>query len=216
MACGASQNSIHEAPDAESRAVLAPACNKARTTDVGKPSSKPVKKSEKAFQELQAKEKKPVAHSIPQCVSVPTILKRQDNHQVILNLSMNASNSSDASSTDSSTHSRASSSGKVVWPVSTTLRQKQSGLKVEKVEKVGTDNVVAPDIVLPDSTDSLDGKKRCAWITANTDPCYVAFHDEEWGVPVHDDKKLFEMLSLSGALAELTWPAILSKRQLFW
>ncbi|KAJ1410031.1 Methyladenine glycosylase [Sesbania bispinosa] len=45
---------------------------------------------------------------------------------------------------------------------------------------------------------------------------YVAFHDEEWGVPVHDDKKLFELLSFSGALAELTWPTILSKRQLFW
>ncbi|MBA0836335.1 hypothetical protein Goarm_008562, partial [Gossypium armourianum] len=48
-----------------------------------------------------------------------------------------------------------------------------------------------------------------------SDLCYVAFHDEEWGVPVNDDKKLFELLSLSGALAELTWPTILSKRHLF-
>ncbi|KAK8645812.1 hypothetical protein V6N13_119623 [Hibiscus sabdariffa] len=47
------------------------------------------------------------------------------------------------------------------------------------------------------------------------DLCYVAFHDEEWGVPVHDDKKLFELLSLSGALAEMTWPTILSKRHMF-
>ncbi|KAK3004913.1 hypothetical protein RJ639_019683, partial [Escallonia herrerae] len=45
--------------------------------------------------------------------------------------------------------------------------------------------------------------------------CYVAFHDDEWGVPVHDDKKLVELLCLSTALAELTWPAILSKRHLF-
>ncbi|KAM0883410.1 hypothetical protein ACQ4PT_031643 [Festuca glaucescens] len=58
-------------------------------------------------------------------------------------------------------------------------------------------------------------KRRCAWVTANTDPCYVAFHDEEWGVPVHDDKKLFELLVLSGALAELTWPTILNKRSIF-
>ncbi|KAG6770174.1 hypothetical protein POTOM_025846 [Populus tomentosa] len=47
------------------------------------------------------------------------------------------------------------------------------------------------------------------------DPCYTTFHDEEWGLPVHDDRKLFELLVLSGALAELTWPAILSKRHMF-
>ncbi|GJN08769.1 hypothetical protein PR202_ga26724 [Eleusine coracana subsp. coracana] len=55
-------------------------------------------------------------------------------------------------------------------------------------------------------------RTRCSWITANSDPLYVAFHDEEWGVPVHDDQKLFELLTLSQALAELTWPDILSRR----
>ncbi|KAK1630853.1 hypothetical protein QYE76_005168 [Lolium multiflorum] len=59
------------------------------------------------------------------------------------------------------------------------------------------------------------GPPRCPWVTRNTDPCYAAFHDEEWGVPVHDDKKLFEMLVLSGALAEMAWPVILSKRDTF-
>uniref|UniRef100_A0A0E0ESA5 DNA-3-methyladenine glycosylase I n=1 Tax=Oryza meridionalis TaxID=40149 RepID=A0A0E0ESA5_9ORYZ len=62
---------------------------------------------------------------------------------------------------------------------------------------------------------ALTGPPRCPWVTPNTDPCYAAFHDHEWGVPVHDDKKLFEMLVLSGALAEMTWPAILSKRETF-
>ncbi|KAK3130079.1 hypothetical protein QOZ80_6BG0488630 [Eleusine coracana subsp. coracana] len=56
---------------------------------------------------------------------------------------------------------------------------------------------------------------RCPWVTPNTDPCYAAFHDQEWGVPVHDDKRLFEMLVLSGALAEMAWPVILSKRETF-
>uniref|UniRef100_A0A453KWY4 DNA-3-methyladenine glycosylase I n=2 Tax=Aegilops tauschii subsp. strangulata TaxID=200361 RepID=A0A453KWY4_AEGTS len=56
---------------------------------------------------------------------------------------------------------------------------------------------------------------RCPWVTRNTDPCYTAFHDQEWGVPVHDDRKLFEMLVLSGALAEMAWPVILSKRDAF-
>lgn len=52
------------------------------------------------------------------------------------------------------------------------------------------------------------GRMRCSWITTNSDPLYVAFHDEEWAVPVHDDRTLFELLTLSQALAELTWPAI--------
>ncbi|VAI32757.1 unnamed protein product [Triticum turgidum subsp. durum] len=59
------------------------------------------------------------------------------------------------------------------------------------------------------------GPPRCPWVTRNTDPCYTAFHDQEWGVPVHDDRKLFEMLVLSGALAEMSWPVILSKRDAF-
>ncbi|CAL4929616.1 unnamed protein product [Urochloa decumbens] len=59
------------------------------------------------------------------------------------------------------------------------------------------------------------GRMRCSWITPNSDPLYVAFHDEEWGFPVHDDRTLFELLTLSQALAELTWPAILSKREEF-
>eukprot|EP01018_Ginkgo_biloba_P021809 Gb_31458 [translate_table: standard] len=58
-------------------------------------------------------------------------------------------------------------------------------------------------------------KKRCGWITPQSDPVYVAFHDEEWGLPVHDDKRLFELLILSGALAELSWPAILSARDTY-
>jgi DNA-3-methyladenine glycosylase I len=51
---------------------------------------------------------------------------------------------------------------------------------------------------------------RCAW--CGTDPLYVAYHDEEWGVPVYDDQKLFEMLILEGAQAGLSWLTILRKR----
>lgn len=54
-------------------------------------------------------------------------------------------------------------------------------------------------------------KVRCQW--AGTDPLYVAYHDEEWGVPVHDDRKLFEMLILEGAQAGLSWSTILNKRE---
>ncbi|RRT58288.1 hypothetical protein BHE74_00050636 [Ensete ventricosum] len=47
------------------------------------------------------------------------------------------------------------------------------------------------------------------------EPLYVSFHDEEWGLPVYDDQKLFEVLSLSAALSEFSWPTILNKREKF-
>jgi DNA-3-methyladenine glycosylase I len=55
-----------------------------------------------------------------------------------------------------------------------------------------------------------DGKLRCAWCPE--DPLYVAYHDAEWGVPVHSDRQLFEMLCLEGAQAGLSWLTILRKR----
>jgi DNA-3-methyladenine glycosylase I len=54
-------------------------------------------------------------------------------------------------------------------------------------------------------------KERCPWATS--DPLYISYHDEEWGVPVHDDRKLFEMLILEGAQAGLSWITILRKRE---
>jgi len=54
-------------------------------------------------------------------------------------------------------------------------------------------------------------KHRCAW--CGTDPLYVLYHDKEWGVPVHNDRKLFEMLNLEGAQAGLSWITILRKRE---
>jgi DNA-3-methyladenine glycosylase I len=53
---------------------------------------------------------------------------------------------------------------------------------------------------------------RCAWVPPG-DPVYVAYHDEEWGVPSRDDRHLFEMLVLEGAQAGLSWATILRKRE---
>lgn len=52
---------------------------------------------------------------------------------------------------------------------------------------------------------------RCGWATS--DPLYLAYHDEEWGVPVHDDLRLFEMINLEGAQAGLSWITILKRRE---
>lgn len=54
--------------------------------------------------------------------------------------------------------------------------------------------------------------KRCAWANP-ANPLYLSYHDQEWGVPCHDEKRLFEMLILEGAQAGLSWETILNKRE---
>ncbi len=54
-------------------------------------------------------------------------------------------------------------------------------------------------------------KKRCAW--PGDDPLMIAYHDSEWGVPLHDDRKLFEFIVLDGAQAGLSWSTVLKKRE---
>ena len=54
-------------------------------------------------------------------------------------------------------------------------------------------------------------QKRCEW--AGSDPLYMEYHDKEWGVPVHEDRKIFEMLVLEGAQAGLSWLTVLRKRE---
>ena len=61
------------------------------------------------------------------------------------------------------------------------------------------------------TTGLIDGRRRCSW--AGTDPEYVRYHDVEWGVPLRDDRRLFEMLCLEGAQAGLSWITILRKRE---
>lgn len=56
-------------------------------------------------------------------------------------------------------------------------------------------------------------RARCGW--CGTDPLYVDYHDREWGVPVHDDRTLFEFLVLEGAQAGLSWITILRKREAY-
>lgn len=53
--------------------------------------------------------------------------------------------------------------------------------------------------------------QRCEW--AGSDPLYLAYHDEEWGVPVHDDRRHYEMICLEGAQAGLSWITVLRKRE---
>ncbi|XP_073115618.1 uncharacterized protein [Elaeis guineensis] len=70
-------------------------------------------------------------------------------------------------------------------------------------------------IPVDSSSNATQEEKRCSFITSYSDPLHVAYHDEEWGVPVHDDKMLFELLVLSGAQVGLDWATILRKRNDF-
>ena len=54
--------------------------------------------------------------------------------------------------------------------------------------------------------------KRCSWVALDN-PLMVRYHDDEWGVPVHDDRKHFEFLVLEGAQAGLSWSTVLNKRE---
>ena len=59
-----------------------------------------------------------------------------------------------------------------------------------------------------------DGKKRCCWTNPKSQ-AYIEYHDKEWGMPVHDDHKLFEMLILESFQAGLSWECVLNKREAF-
>ncbi|KAI7737841.1 hypothetical protein M8C21_020175 [Ambrosia artemisiifolia] len=65
------------------------------------------------------------------------------------------------------------------------------------------------------SVSNVPEEKRCSFITPYSDPIFVAYHDQEWGIPVHDDKLLFELLVLTGAQVGSDWTSVLKKRQLF-
>ncbi|KAL3819136.1 hypothetical protein ACJIZ3_005041 [Penstemon smallii] len=196
-------------PEPDSRAVFGPAGNKARSVELQKPKTEKTQKP-LGFDERNVKNS---AATLQSPVKIPSpsvgVRKNESGAAYILrqrqpNLSLNASCSSDAS-TDS-WKSRAST-GRISRRSATPTRRKQQCSPNGKSVGGEVEGVTTVDGVVV--------KKRCAWVTWSTDPLHTAFHDEEWGLPVHDDKKLFELLSFSTALAELTWPVILSKRHIF-
>ncbi|KAG7651757.1 putative DNA-3-methyladenine glycosylase I [Arabidopsis thaliana] len=133
----------------------------------------------------------------------PRVTKSPATKKPDSNFSVSTDDSSFSSSSSERSSVNTTNSGKVTTP------SKRNG-----VEKLN--NVVASVAVVEDISPKIPGPvKRCHWITPNSDPIYVLFHDEEWGVPVRDDKKLFELLVFSQALAEFSWPSILRRRDDF-
>ena len=58
----------------------------------------------------------------------------------------------------------------------------------------------------------IDNKKRCGWVN-HKNQLYIDYHDIEWGVPLHNDQQLFELICLEGAQAGISWEMILNKRE---
>ena len=71
----------------------------------------------------------------------------------------------------------------------------------------------APAVAVQPASLAPDSRPRCGWSYAGMSAEYIAYHDQEWGVPVHDDRRLFEFLILEGAQAGLSWSTILRKRE---
>ncbi|CAA2967633.1 Hypothetical predicted protein [Olea europaea subsp. europaea] len=177
-----------ESPGSETRSILAPTGNRVR-----------VGEEQRMKRDMLSKN----SVEKPKRVTSQTLPKRSGGAAVAVVLSN--------VSADSSSDSSSSCGGSTV---------KSVGSKRRIVKN--SNGFVKPAKIVPNGVEALalspmvpGPVKRCDWITPNSEPLYTSFHDEEWGVPVHDDKKLFELLVLSQALAELTWLAILSKRETF-
>ncbi|KAH9320890.1 hypothetical protein KI387_015529, partial [Taxus chinensis] len=151
--------------------------------------------------------KSPRLNSSLDCGTKPSCFK---GGSISFSLNASSCSSSEGSSDSSSSLSAMKKAASLELYAQRKLKIASYGRKQSssKLVKVAPDDIPMPPP--PEET-----KKRCGWITSQSDPVYVAFHDEEWGEPVHDDKKLFELLVLSGTLAELSWPAILSKRDTY-
>ncbi|XVE69932.1 hypothetical protein DITRI_Ditri10aG0031100 [Diplodiscus trichospermus] len=147
---------------------------------------------------LDESKRKTEALKKPQRTKIP--VSQSPQSVVQNNVSVDSSCSSDSSSSNSSL--KAVSSRKTV---------KRMGVKPVKAKVAPT----ADEFVTEISPVVSEPLKRCDWITPFSDPLYTSFHDEEWGAPFHDDWKLFELLVFSQALAELSWPTILKKRDIF-
>lgn len=92
----------------------------------------------------------------------------------------------------------------------TTIQENAIQENAVQVDEIQADGMPTDTTDTPDD----DGKKRCAWAT-NVCELYREYHDKEWGVPVHDDQKLFEMLVLESFQAGLSWLIVLKKREYF-
>ncbi len=101
---------------------------------------------------------------------------------------------------------------RVFKPAACTLRRRGSpAVIIAAMEKPAKTPKTAPTV--KKAATAQKSPVRCAWCLGS--PAYIAYHDEEWGVPVHDDRKQFEFLTLESAQAGLSWLVVLRKREAY-
>ncbi|KAK4364203.1 hypothetical protein RND71_015561 [Anisodus tanguticus] len=107
----------------------------------------------------------------------------------------------------------------VAGSIAAARREQVANMQVQRKQKIahyGRTNSAKYAVSVDSSNNSSSREgKRCSFITSNSDPVYVAYHNEEWGVPVHDDNLLFGMLVLTVAQVGSDWTSVLKKRQNF-
>jgi DNA-3-methyladenine glycosylase I len=99
--------------------------------------------------------------------------------------------------------------------MATTTVKKKAQKRTQEVSRPRTARSPQPPRAAPPKETAFapDARPRCGWSYAGMSPDYVLYHDTEWGVPVRDDRRLFEFLILEGAQAGLSWSTILRKRE---
>ncbi|KAL8166068.1 hypothetical protein V2J09_007567 [Rumex salicifolius] len=179
-------------PVQETRKILGPGGNRARVSEPAKPAS-------------MAKPKKLSGTPVRSPAKIARAVSKVSEAAVRKNGSVDSSCSTESSSSSSSS---SLSSGSAKTANCSRKSERAIGIRAGSVKPIRA----GVDATAPVASEPT---KRCDWITTKSDPRYISFHDEEWGVPICDDIKLFELLVLSIALAEHTWISILSKRDLF-
>ncbi|XP_031385064.1 uncharacterized protein LOC116198931 isoform X2 [Punica granatum] len=148
----------------------------------------------------------------------PIGLRRSSSSLSFSSLSLSLSqNSNDSTATDHSSISpldhKISLALRLISP--RPALERKEALPGLNVQRNGTVHHHQGQCVSP-SSGSDDGEpRRCYWITKSSDKVYVSFHDEHWGVPIYDDRELFELLAMSGMLMDHNWTEILKRKELF-
>ncbi|TMX01289.1 hypothetical protein EJD97_024756 [Solanum chilense] len=104
----------------------------------------------------------------------------------------------------------------VAGSIAAARREQVANRQVQRKQRIAHYGRTNSPKLLSAAVDSTSREaKRCSFITPNSDPIYIAYHDEEWGVPVHDDNLLFELLVLTVAQVGSDWTSVLKRRQDF-
>ncbi|KAK1326581.1 hypothetical protein QJS10_CPA01g00602 [Acorus calamus] len=209
----------------DGRRVLQPACNRVvvpltfqNYVPLKKPFKiEPIRDTLKSIDEpnsLNYSDDKPL--SSPKLVGKKKPKKSNVGGAVSLESSVNSSTSF-SSSTALSHDAKAPGSIAAARREEATMRQAERKMKIAHYGRTTKAKVAgAPPVVVVEEANNGQEEKRCSFITSNSaDPIYVAYHDEEWGVPVHDDKMLFELLVLTTLQVGSDWTTLLKKRSDF-